>query len=126
MSMSKGMTLVEIMVVVVIIGILGTFVALNVFDSVDDARESKAVSEISSIETAVKRYRLKTAKFPQSLKELIPKYIEDEAGLMDPWDNEYVYKLEGATFKLFSKGPDGQEGTPDDVTNKKAQLKDEK
>ncbi|MBN2694544.1 type II secretion system protein GspG [bacterium] len=117
--MSKGMTLVEIMVVVVIIGILGTFVALNVFDSVDDARESKAVSEISSIETAVKRYRLKTAKFPQSLKELVPKYIEDESGLMDPWDNEYVYKLEGSSFKLFSKGPDGQEGNADDISNKK-------
>lgn len=117
--MSKGFSLIEIMVVVVILGILGTFVAVNVFDSVDDARESKALSEVSSIDTAVKRFRLKTGKLPQNLRELIPNYIEEEDGLLDPWNNEYVYKIPGKNnkpYEMLSKGPDGQEGTADDIT----------
>lgn len=127
--MRKGFSLIEIMVVIVIIGILSTFVGMNVFSAVDDANESKARTEMSTIKTAVKRYRMKRGKFPQSLKELVPKYIEDEEGFMDPWDKDYVLKVPGRkkqSFEVFSCGPDGIEGNDDDVTlSKKEASKDD-
>jgi general secretion pathway protein G len=122
-DMRKGMTLIEIMVVIVILGILGTFVGMNVFGAVDDAKESKAVSELSTIKTALAR---SYGKFngpnglPKSLNELVPKYLDEQPE--DPWGKPYVYNVpgkDGQKYELYSAGPDGQEGTKDDISSRK-------
>ena len=53
-----GFTLIEIMVVIVILGILVSFVAINIMDKPDEARQLKARMDISSLETAIKLYKL--------------------------------------------------------------------
>ncbi len=118
-NMRKGMTLIEIMVVIVILGILGTFVGMNVFGAVDDAKESKAISEMSTIKTALARSYGKFSGpngLPKTLNELVPKYLDDQPE--DPWGKPYVYRVpgkDGKKYDLFSAGPDGQEGTKDDL-----------
>ena len=125
--MRKGMTLIEIMVVIVILGILGTFVGMNVFGAVDDAKESKAVSEMSTIRTALARSYGKFSGpngLPKTLNELVPKYIDDQPE--DPWGKPYAYRVpgkDGRKYDLFSYGPDGQEGTKDDIYPKKKKRK---
>lgn len=122
-NMRKGMTLIEIMVVIVILGILGTFIGMNVFGAVDDAKESKAIGEMSTIRTALAR---SYGKFngpnglPKTLNELVPKYLDDQPE--DPWGKPYIYRVpgkDGRKYNLFSSGPDGQEGTKDDLYPKK-------
>ncbi len=123
----RGMTLIEIMVVIVILGILGTFIGMNVFSAVDDSKESKAITELSTIKTSLARTYGKfngPNGLPKSLAELVPKYLEDDP--IDPWGNEYIYKnpgTDGRRYDLFSKGPDGQEGTKDDLYLKKKKKK---
>ena len=58
MSNSKGFSLIEILVVLVIMGLLISVVAPTVLNSADDARIQKAQADFKSIETALKIYRL--------------------------------------------------------------------
>ena len=124
-----GFTLIEIMVVIVILGILVSFVAVNIMDKPDEARQLKARMDISSFETALKLYRLDNGVFPsteQGLQALIepptvgqlPRkwreggYIEKGKIPMDPWENEYIYLSPGLhdDFDIISYGADGEQG----------------
>ena len=66
----EGFTLVEVMVVLVIIGLLTTFVVINVLPAQDRALVSKAKADIRILEQALEMYRLDVFDYP-----------EEEAGL---------------------------------------------
>ena len=71
---SRGFTLIEIMVVVVIIGLLAAFVVPRVVGQVDQARIVKAQGDIQKIEAALAMYRLDTSRYPttdQGMKALV-------------------------------------------------------
>ncbi len=123
-SAEAGFTLVEIMVVVVILGLLATLVAKNVIGASDEAREKKAAADVHSIAEAVAYYRSKTGKLPESLESLAEKDEKGASELMelskDPWDHDYVL-IPGdrpQDWEVISWGPDGSEGTADDISNK--------
>ena len=70
----RGFTLIEIMVVVIIIGLLAAVIVPQVIDKVDQARITKAKSDIQGLETALQMYRLDNSKYPttdQGLQALI-------------------------------------------------------
>lgn len=118
-----GFTLVEIMVVIVILGLLATMVAKNVIGVGDEARETKAHSDVVSIADAVRLYRSKNGKLPESLEALATK---DEKGRCeldnlpkDPWDHDYELR-EGDTpsdWEVVSLGPDGVQ-SEDDISHR--------
>jgi general secretion pathway protein G len=119
-----GFTLVEIMVVIVILGLLATMVAANVIGASDEARITKAQTDVKTIADSIKQYRVKEGRLPESLETLTTKnerginYIEDLP--KDPWGNDYILR-QGDTprdFVVLSMGPDGSEGTEDDITSK--------
>src|SRR4051812_33618041 len=60
----RGFTLIEIMVVVIIIGLLAAVIVPQVIDKVDQARVTKAKSDIQGLETALQMYRLDNSKYP--------------------------------------------------------------
>ncbi len=69
-----GFTLIEILVVVVILGILAALVVPQVFGRIDDARITKAKSDIRAIETALNLFRMDNFKYPttdQGLESLV-------------------------------------------------------
>jgi general secretion pathway protein G len=124
---SRGFTLIEIMVVVVILGILAALVAPNVIRRIDDAQVAKARQDIRAYETALNLFRLDNFKYPttdQGLQALVQQpgdtsirnwkpggYID---GLRkDPWGNDYLYLnpgSKGKEYDLYTLGADGQEG----------------
>jgi general secretion pathway protein G len=119
-----GFTLVEIMVVIVILGLLATMVARNVIGASDEARETKARTDLQMIHSAVSAYRAKNGKFPESLETLATKDEKGRSELdnlpRDPWDHDYVLR-EGDNpreFEVISWGPDGSENTDDDLSSK--------
>ena len=122
-----GFTLVEIMVVVVILGLLATLVVANVVPVGDTARETKAKADVCSLADMVRSYRVKNGKFPDSLDVLATKDGRGRSELeylsKDPWDHDYVLRVDGGDFVVLSMGMDGSENTEDDISSKPKQDK---
>lgn len=122
-----GFTLVEVMVVMVIIGLLATFVVINVLPSQDKAMVQKAKADIRLLEQAMEMYRLDMLDYPpedaglQALRSLPAGSVNEEryrtGGYVkflpqDPWGRDYLYRYPGdyGVIDIFSYGQDGEEG----------------
>ena len=121
-----GVTLTEMMVVIVIIGLITAIVAINVLPAMDTARVQKAHADISGIEQALVSFRTQRARFPtmaEGLEVLVDPPADPNNPIAqtepylrrlpkDPWGNEYQYVVPGAHgfYDLYSYGADGQEG----------------
>jgi general secretion pathway protein G len=122
-----GFTLIELMIVVIIIAALAAMVAPSLINRSDEAKENIVRGDLSSIDTALKLFRLDTGAYPaseQGLDSLLAEtgkgpYLEKKA--VDPWKNAYRYKCPGVhrtgSFDVYSVGRDGKEGTADDIGN---------
>jgi general secretion pathway protein G len=132
---SQGFTLMEMMLVLFIIALIlggGVYLMKNVSG---DAENIKAKSDIGTLETTLVRYKTRNLFLPtqqQGLDALVtqpnsdpkPKIwmqlLKPEA-LTDPWGHKYQYRNPGkhnpAGYDLLSFGPDGIEGTNDDIGN---------
>jgi general secretion pathway protein G len=125
----RGMTLIEIMVVLVIIGLIASAVAVNVLGREREARISRAKTDVQNIANqGVDAFRVMRGRYPttdEGLKILIQEQFlrpnSPDGGLKDPWGNDYVYLFPGQkhpdAFDVKSNGPDGQAGTQDDIVN---------
>lgn len=118
LASSQGMTLVEVLIVLTIMASIMGVVGVFVVGALDKANIKEAQIEISNLEGMVNQFMLTSSprRYPDNLDELVKERIVKDKIPMDPWNNEYVYrKVNNREFELFSKGPDGQENTPDDV-----------
>src|SRR5262245_25954750 len=119
-----GFTLVEIMVVVVILGLLATLVVPAVMGASDEARETKAKTDVRALADAVRMYRVNKGKLPDTLDVLIEKDDKGRSALeelpKDPWDHDYILRPgeRSTDFEVISVGPDGTENTEDDISSK--------
>ena len=121
-----GFTLVEVMVTLVIIGLLTTFVVINVLPAQDKALVQKAKGDIRILEQALEMYRLDMFDYPEqeagldALKEL-PSGADEvryrKGGYIkllpnDPWGRPYVYRYPGenGVYDIVSYGSDGEPG----------------
>ena len=129
---SRGFTLIELMVVIVILGILAGLIIPRIMGRPEEAKELKAKMQIESIETALKLYKLDNGGYPdteqglQALVEMpqtgtLPKkwrnggYLEKGKVPKDPWGNDFIYLSPGAhgEYDLSSYGADGVQGGED-------------
>ena len=137
----SGLTLIELTIVIVILGILAAFIAPRIINAPQKANVSKAMIEISSLSTALQFYAIEVGQFPtteQGLDALwrAPNptppnwsgpYLNQEL-TNDPWGNPYVYVTPsnhvGYEFDLMSYGRDGKLGGTDfdaDITSWKSE-----
>lgn len=129
----SGFTLLEVMVVVVILGILASFVVPNLLGNKEKADQQKAVTDIVALENALDMYKLDNSVYPttdQGLDALVSKPTGSpeprnyrEGGYIrrlpnDPWGGDYQYLSPGdhGTVDIFTLGSDGQEGGDDGAT----------
>jgi general secretion pathway protein G len=118
-SAPRGMTLVEIMIVITIMASIMGVVGFFVFGTLNQAQSKTARLGINQLDQIVQTHYMLNNKMPSNLEELTEgddPLIKDESKLKDPWGNKYIYERSGGTnYKIFSAGPDGQRGTKDDV-----------
>ena len=124
---SRGFTLVEIMVVVVILGILAALVVPKLLGRTDDARKVAAKQDIATLMQALNLYKLDNQRFPttdQGLQALLTKPTAGPAAAgwkeggyidklpKDPWGRPYQFLSPGVKgpVDIFSLGGDGQPG----------------
>lgn len=123
----KGFTLIEIMVVIIILGILASFVALNLTGQTEEARRTQARVQMETFKTALKLYKLDNGSYPSTEQGLQALVAPPEVGKLprkwreggyidkipkDPWGNEYVYLSPGiyGDFDIMSYGDDNEPG----------------
>lgn len=124
----RGLTLIEILVVVTILGIIAGIVGIAVVGQLQVAREEAAQVQISQISDALELYKVKVKKYP-STSEGLQALTNPPGGRKpfmesipeDPFGNSYIYVYPGThnqgKFDLSSKGEDGVADTDDDITN---------
>lgn len=122
-----GVTLIEMMIVLVIIGIVAALIVPNVIGRPDQARVTVAQTDLRSIAASLELYRLDNRRYPttaQGLQALterpslppLPPSWADGGYLprlpVDPWGAPYLYRspADKAGFELQSLGADGEEG----------------
>ncbi len=128
-----GMTLIEIMVVVTILGILATIVTVNVLGRLDQAKVGAAVTQMKNLEAALDEFRRDNGFYPsteQGMLALIEKptigreakryprggYLKGNVVPRDPWDCDFIYYspgVQGNPYEITSLGSDCVEGGED-------------
>lgn len=123
----SGMTLMEIIIVVALLGTLGVYLITNLTQTADTAKIDQAKLAIGNIRQALQLYRVHLKKFPSTDDGLIAllentgdrrwrgPYLDDANKLVDPWDMEFEYESNGRDYKIISAGPDMEIGSDDDV-----------
>lgn len=133
---SRGMTLIEIIIVVALLATLMAILVVNVTQKADQAREDQARIGMASIGQGLQLYKVHNNKFPttdQGLQAMLKDpgdgkrwrgpYIEPEK-LKDPWGNDYTYESDGNTFKITCMTPGNKAITyPADEENKEEPAK---
>jgi general secretion pathway protein G len=124
-----GFTLIELLVVIVVLGVLATLVAPNVFRHIGTAKEATARAQIEMLGASLDAYRLDTGRYPTTEQGLAalwraptiePRPLTWRGPYLrkpvpaDPWGNPYVYRAPGTEsasgYDLLSTGADGQLG----------------
>lgn len=131
-SRRTAFTLIEVLLVLIILVVLSSL-AISQFGGVRErANIDAAKSQIGLVKSGIEAYRLYANQYPTRIEDLWEKpsdstMAEKWAGpyleklVEDPWGNAYVYQQEGKNnvgkYDLWSNGPDGKNGTDDDIGN---------
>jgi len=124
---NHGMSLIEILIALTLMGIAGTFVAGKVYENLQEGQVSSAKIQIKALADRLTEFRRDCHTLPttdQGLDALVEKptggreckryapggYIKDGKIPQDPWDGEYLYESDGKTFVIKSYGADNAEG----------------
>ncbi len=126
-SAARGMTLIEIMVVVAILGMIAAVVGVAVMGRFQEAKVQTAQLDIKGFGDGLRLFKLKHSRFPTTAEGLAALYQEgflEGEQKKDPWGNDYVYVQPGQkhpdTYDIMSYGADGKpggDGEDADITN---------
>jgi general secretion pathway protein G len=122
---SKGFTLLELLVVIVIIGLLAAYVGPKYFAQLGKSEVTVAKAQMESFEKSLDTYRLDVGRYPTTEEGMAALMVAPPAAAtkwngpylkkavpLDPWGNAYVYRAPGAKseYEIVSNGKDGQPG----------------
>jgi general secretion pathway protein G len=123
----RGMSLLEIMVVITLIGLVTAAIGVAVIGQLGEGQRDAARNQAYEIAKSLDIYKLQNSRYPSTSQGLAVlasppkgKPIMDSIP-QDPWGNDYIYLIPGqknaTKFDIRSKGNDGIEGNEDDVGN---------
>jgi general secretion pathway protein G len=122
--------LIELLLVLVILGVLAAIVVPKMTGRTQEAKVTATKTQISNLKAALDLFEHDNDRFPSSdegIAALVSnpsnmpnwhKYLEQMP--LDSWGNQFQYRQPGSNGKdydIVSAGPDGREGTADDISN---------
>lgn len=126
--LQAGMSLIEIIIVVALMGTLMAYLVRNLIGQQEEAKKDQTKLGMGVLEQSLQLYRVHNNRYPtteQGLDALISApadaktwrgpYTENNK-LNDPWGNAFQYESDGRNFKIISGGPDATVGNSDDIT----------
>ncbi len=126
-KLRKAFSLMELMVVIIILGLLASFVLPSLTGKGEEAKQKLTCIQMKSISQALKMYKIDNSTYPtteEGLGHLSAKnYFEDKKVPKDPWGNDYIYTTTDESFEILSLGVDKKEGGEDDVYYTKCGVK---
>lgn len=125
-NFESGITLLELLVVMVIIALFATLVGTRLWKNVATAKKTAAKDQIATFENAIEQFRLEVGRLPtqeEGLQALRVRptsveeskwngpYLQKDVPI-DPWGNPYVYRMPGqhGEYDILSYGRDAREG----------------
>ena len=130
-----GFTLIEVLLVLVILVVISSLGVVT-YDGIRDRANVNATNVmVKLLESRLELYNNDVRSYPsteQGLEALrtipadLPRpdrwagpYLKQNAVLIDPWDRPYQYEYDDSTrtFRVWSAGLDGVDGTEDDIDN---------
>lgn len=129
----EGFTLIELLLVLAILVVLGSMTVAFFGGTREKALKDAARGQLGIFDGAIDRFNWDMRRYPNSLDELIKKpsgedaekwpgaYLKGSEIKDDPWGNPYRIAVPGKknseSYDIWSVGPDGQDGTDDDIGN---------
>lgn len=136
----EGFTLMEVLLVLVILVVMGSLATVYLRGTREKSFAKMAEAQINAFKTSITEYDMDMNGYPttsQGLQALVEPpsdlknpdkwtnpYLDvsvkdgQRSVPLDPWDNPYQYELvDSDTYRIWSWGPDGVDGTEDDITN---------
>jgi general secretion pathway protein G len=122
---SRGFSLIELLVVIIILGLLAGLVGPRLFSRVGQSKQAAARAQIELFGAALDQYRLDVGSYPPAgagLEALVSNqnapnwsgpYLKKNAVPVDPWGKPYQYKCcpgEHGDYDIWSLGVDGAPG----------------
>lgn len=141
-SHRRGLTLIEVLIVIAILLAIGGLVVVNLMPAKDNADKDTQRLQLQNIGGALDQFRLNMKRYPSDEEGLAALWdknalaTEDDAAnwhgpylqkpvVKDTWGSDLVYRCPGElnvdSYDIVSFGPDKQEGTEDDIDNATSQ-----
>ena len=122
---TKGFTLLEILIVILIIGLIAALVVPNLLGQHQKANVVATKVDIQRLEEILTFYHLDNQHYP-STEQGLEALVSEPSGFpeprnwgpdpyikkvpVDPWGNEYIYTNDGSDIEIYSRGADGEDG----------------
>ncbi len=116
---ARGMTLIEIMIVVAIIAMVAGGVAAVAIPRLNDASKTQARTNCRGVRNAVKQWRVSEGDYTgcPTMSQLIEdKFLDAGQDLNDPWGQSYDISCSDDEVTVTSPGPDKNLGSKDDIS----------
>lgn len=135
---ARGFTLIEVLIVIAILLAIGGLVVVNLIPQKEKADIDLQKIQIADIDKAMKMFKLNMNRWPtedEGLAALTDKSVIQDEGeqsqwrgpyletpvLQDHWKHDLIYRNPSergeGLYDIVSMGPDGEEGTADDIAN---------
>jgi general secretion pathway protein G len=115
---ARGITLIEILVVLAIIALISSGIAIVAMKIWEQVKNDAAAKEIIELSKAAQMYQMRKGSCPKSPQDLLAVGLIDKTHA-DPWGSDYVFTCPGehAELDIASAGKDRELGTEDDVVS---------
>ncbi len=112
----RGMTLIEIMVVIIIMAMIATGVSVAVMRQSIEAKKRTAKTDVMGFGTAAMLYVIQNSgECPDTGQLIEGGYLNPKTRTRDPWNQEFSISCDGDEIDVISSGPDKLPGTEDDI-----------